>query len=332
MIDHFGTTASGETVNRITLDNSVLRIGVITLGATLQDVRLANLPRGLTLGSERLADYEKDGPLYYFGGIAGPVANRIRKARAEFDGGTLTFEANGLGGHCLHGGDAGLHRKLWEIESATDTRLVLSTVAADGEGGFPGNRRWEAEFVLGEGADLTLRLRAETDAPTPMNLANHSYWNLGDAPDFHGHTLQIHADSMLLTDDTDIATGDILDVTDTPFDFRKPQILSAEDVLDNNFCLGSARGALEPACSLAGPDGLRMDVETTEPGLQVYDARHLPVDGTAGHDGRRYGPRCGIAIEAQFWPDALSHTSFPSIRMEPGDAWEQVTRFSFVQT
>ncbi|MDV7143902.1 aldose epimerase family protein [Tropicimonas sp. TH_r6] len=324
----FGSLKDGRPVERITLSNDQLSASILTLGATLQDLRLAGLERSLTLGSETVADYEPEGGLHYFGAIVGPVANRIYHARCEFDGKTLEFDANGLGGHVLHGGAAGLHHKLWTVEDATETRLLLSCEATDGEGGFPGNRRFEAEFLL-EGAALTLKLRAETDAPTLVNLANHSYWNLGAAEDFHGHVLQIDAEHFLPCDDTDIATGEVVPVDGTAMDFRAPRALTAEDAIDNNFCLSDTRRPLSAAGSLARPDGICLTVETTEPGLQIYDTRHISPEGTLGLDGRIYRPRAGVAIEAQFWPDAPNKPGFPPIRMEPGEDWEQVTRFSF---
>ncbi|NDR59171.1 aldose epimerase family protein [Aliiruegeria sabulilitoris] len=326
--EHFGTLKDGRTVERITLENDAIRASIITLGATLQDLRMAGLDRPLTLGSSNVADYEDGGGLHYFGAIVGPVANRISKARTVFDGRELQFDANGLGGHVLHGGAAGLHHKLWQVEETTQTRLLLSTTAEDGEGGFPANRRFEAEFTL-DGANLTLRLRVETDAPTLMNLANHSYWNLGDSDDFHGHKLQIDADTYLPCDETDIATGEIRKVAGTALDFRSGRELTASDSIDNNFCLSDQRMPLRPVGSLTGPDGVRLGIETTEPGLQIYDTRHLPPEGVPGHGGKVYRPRAGVAIEAQFWPDAPTHPAFPSIRMEPGETWEQTTRFTF---
>ncbi|SDI32968.1 aldose epimerase family protein [Aliiruegeria lutimaris] len=328
--DPFGSLKDGRPVERITLENDAIRASIITLGATLQDLRMAGCDRPLTLGSNTVTDYEDGGDLHYFGAIVGPVANRIYKARTVFDGRELQFDANGLGGHVLHGGAAGLHHKLWQVEEATQTRVLLSATAEDGEGGFPGNRRFEAEFVL-EGAGLTLKLRAETDAPTLMNLANHSYWNLGDKDDFHGHQLQIDADTYLPCDDTDIATGEIRDVAGTEMDFRIARALTSDDVIDNNFCLSEQRVPLRQVGSLTGPDGVRLGIETTEPGLQIYDTRHLPAEGVPGHDGKVYRPRAGVAIEAQFWPDAPTHPTFPAIRMEPGEAWEQTTRFTFSQ-
>ena len=205
------------------------------------------------------------------------------------------------------------------------------TAASDGEGGLPGNRRWEAEFTLGDGPRFTLCLRAESDAPTLMNLANHSYWNLSGSPDFHGHRLQIDAERVLLADGDAMVTGESIPVAGSPLDFSTERVLTAGDHFDNNYCLAEARGPLRDVARLSAPDGLRMSVSTTEPGLQIYDARHMDADGVAGHDGRRFGPRCGVAIEAQFWPDAPNQPAFPSIRMEPGEPWEQVTRFAFDQ-
>ncbi len=327
----FGHLKDGRPVERITLANEQMCASILTLGATLQDLRLAGLDRPLTLGSEKIEDYEPEGGLHYFGCIVGPVANRIYHARCPFEGETLEFEPNGFGGHVLHGGAAGIHHKLWTVEEATGTRLLLSCEAADGEGGFPGNRRFEAEFLL-DGAALVLKLRARTDAPTLVNLANHSYWNLGATEDFHGHVLQVDAESYLPCDETSIATGEIRPVAGTMMDFRTPRALTAEDDIDNNFCLSQARRPLSPAGSLTGPDGVRLAVETTEPGFQVYDTRHLPPEGIPGLDGRLYRPRAGVAIEAQFWPDAPNKPDFPQIRLEPGKDWEQVTRFTFTRS
>ncbi|PRY22597.1 aldose 1-epimerase [Aliiruegeria haliotis] len=324
----FGTTAFGTEVERITLANADLQASILTYGATLQDVRLTGLDRPLTLGSDRLAEYEPGGALQFFGPIAGPVANRIRNARAELDGRELAFDANGAGGHCLHGGSAALHIKVWDVAEVTETRLHLTTHSPDGEGGFPGNRRWDAHFTL-DGSTLTLTFRVETDAPSLVNLANHSYWNLGPAATFDGHILQIDADHYLPADENDLATGEMIAVDGTRYDFRTPRALGPSDVLDNNFCLAEARRAIRPVGRLTGPDGVAMGIETTEPGLQIYDAKGMSSPGASGHDHRRYGPRCGLAVEAQFWPDAPNNPAFPSIRVAPGDAWEQVTRFTF---
>lgn len=326
--ESFGTTADGEEVTRVILDNGTLRVCLLTLGATLQDVRLAGLDRPLTLGGERVADYVLGGPLHYFGAIVGPVANRIRDARTELDGRSLKFDPNGAGGHVLHGGEMGLNHKIWDIEAADETRVLFATAAPDGEGGFPGNRRFTAEFRL-DGAALLMTLGAETDAPTLVNLANHSYWNVGGGADFHGHLLQIDAERWLPTDETNRPTGEIRAVAGTPMDFRTPRALTAADAIDHNFCLADSRRALTEVASLTGPDGTRLDIATTEPGLQIYDTRHLPAEGIAGLDGRRYGPRAGVAIEAQLWPDAPTYPEFPSIRLDPGASYEQVTRWSF---
>ncbi len=124
--ESFGTTKDGREVTCVTLDNGTLRASLLTLGATLQDLRLAGLDRPLTLGGTQVSNYEAGGPLHYFGAIVGPVANRIRDAHAELDGRQLEFDHNGKGGHVLHGGSLGLNHKLWEIESADETHVLFS--------------------------------------------------------------------------------------------------------------------------------------------------------------------------------------------------------------
>ncbi|SNT34655.1 aldose epimerase family protein [Tropicimonas sediminicola] len=324
----FGSTRSGTPVERITLNNGAMRASVLTYGATLQSLYLDGLDRSLTLGSPDLAGYAS-GAFGYFGTIVGPVANRIGGATTRFRGRRLDFEPNDAGVNHLHGGSTGLGGKVWQVEAATDTRLLLSCTAADGEGGLPGNRRFEAEFTLGDGLDLTLALRATSDAATLANLCNHSYWNLSGNPTFDGHTLQVAARAYLPTDATALPTGEVRPVDGTPLDFRAARVLSPADVFDTNLCLAEARRTLAPAATLTAPDGLAMTLETTEPGLQLYDARHMPVSGAEGLDGRPCGPRCGIALEAQGWPDAPNKPGFPSIELEAGETSEQVTRFHF---
>lgn len=328
----FGKTRTGETVERITLDNGAISASVLTYGATLQSLHVAGLDRSLTLGSPDLAGYEPGGAFAYFGSIVGPVANRIGGATTMFRGRRLDFEINNAGVNHLHGGSTGLGGKVWNVEAVNQTRLLLSCTAADGEGGMPGNRRFEAEFTLGDGPELTLALRAESDAATLVNLCNHSYWNLSDSTTFDGHILQVAANTYLPNDATALPTGEIRPVDGTPLDFRAPRVLTPTHTFDNNFCLAEARRPLTPAATLTAPDGLAMTLETTEPGLQLYDARHMPTPGAKGLDGRPCGPRCGIALEAQGWPDAPNRPDFPSVELEAGDTSEQVTRFRFSQS
>jgi aldose 1-epimerase len=259
-----------------------------------------------------LASYEA--AWRYHGAIIGPVANRISGALAVIDGQTHRFEANQDNQITLHSGAAGTHSKIWSLGAASDTSATLTIVLPDGEGGFPGLRQITAQFDLSATA-LRLTLTATTDRPTLMNLANHSYWNLDGTPTWSGHRLQIAASSYLPTTDFITPTGQIASVTDTPFDFQdlRPAI-PGRPPLDTNFCVSSRRTALREVLWLQGQSGPRLTLATTEPGVQIYDAR---PDYPA------------LAIEAQFWPDAPNNPSFPPIILLPSDTWQQITEWRF---
>ena len=310
---HFGTTASGQTVEKITLRRGDLQVVILTWGAVVQSVRLAGVPYDLTLGSENLADYE--GALRYHGSVIAPVVNRLTNACAPLGDRTLTLETNFNGKHCLHSGAAGTHLKVWEVLRATKTDCLLALDLPDGEGGFPGNRRIEALFQLAAPASLRLTITSTTDADTLLNATNHSYWNLDGSADFSGHRLQISADAYLPTTADFIPTGEIRPVAGM-FDFRKPQAIAPRQPdLDNCFCLGTMPGPLRDVLVLQGRSGLQLTLATTEPGVQVYDCRH------DGHNA--------IAIEAQRWPDAPNHPGFPPISLAAGETLQQTTEWRF---
>ena len=215
------------------------------------------------------------------------------------------------------------------IAEAEADRAVLRLDLPDGLGGFPGNRRIEAEFTLDGAATLTLRLRAQTDADTLINLANHSYWNLDGSDSIAGHTLRVAADRYLPVDERTVPTGAIADVSDGPFDLRKGRVLEARAIYDTNLCLTDAARALTEVAELTGRSGLRMTLATTEPGLQVYDMGHTDSGTFVGHSGAPYRPFAGLALEAQGWPDAPNHPTFPPVLLRAGARSEQVTQLRF---
>ena len=318
-ITTFGTTAQGQEVRQITLHAGDLTASVLTWGAVLQSVRLAGVAHDLTLGSDRLADYEGD--MRHHGSIIAPVVNRLTAAQAVIDGQLHQFEPNQDGRICLHSGSAGTHLQVWDLVSATASEAVLALDLPDGQGGFPGNRRIEARFTLVAPAALRLAITATTDAPTIFNATNHSYWNLDGRETWDGHTLQITADHYLPADADFVATGEIRAVTGA-HDFRIPRTLSRHDPdLDNCYCLGRNRVALRDVMRLQGQSGLAMVVATTEPGVQLYDGRHATRPG--------HGPYEGLAIEAQGWPDAPNQPDFPAIDLAPGTTLTQITEWRF---
>jgi aldose 1-epimerase len=324
MISHFGSTSAGEPVEAIRLAGGELTAVILTQGAILQDLRLAGVPHSLTLGSDQLAAYE--GPMGFFGAVVGPVANRIGGAQAVVGGRTCRFEAN-EGPNLLHGGASGTWAQNWRIEAASEAEVTLGLSQPDGLGGFPGNREISAHFAL-SGQALTLTLSATTDAPTLINLANHSYWTLDGRPDIAGHSLRVAADRYLPVDAALLPLGPPEPVSGA-FDLRAGRRLDLTEGFDHNFCLADAVRPRSVAAELTGQSGVRMVLETTEPGLQVYDGRGIATAPYPGHAGQPYGPHAGIALEAQRWPDAPAHADYPSIGLVPGESYRQVTRYSF---
>jgi aldose 1-epimerase len=323
----FGTLPDGGDVKRITLVNDRIAASILSFGAILQDVRLAGVPYSVTIGTDDLAGYL--GPMGSCGALIGPVVNRISGAGATLDGWKYVFEANQGDGITRHSGSAGTHRKLWNIDEASDTVLTLSLSLLDGEGGFPGNRMVSARFSL-DGATLELRVIAETDAPTWVNFANHSYWNLDGTETFAGHAIEIAADRSCASGPDSLVTGEIRPVEGTPLDFRQPrEVAPGRPPLDVNLCLADDRREVTEVLTLTGQSGVKLRIATTEPGIQLYDAVNLKAPGFEGHLGRPYAPFAGIAIEAQGWPDAPNNRQFPSIVVRPGERYEQITQYRF---
>ncbi len=323
----FGATDDGTLVRAIRLAHRDLSAVILTRGAILHDVRLAGAPFPLTLGCGRLAAYE--GPFAFAGAIVGPVSNRIGGASAVIDGRTVLFEA-GPSGATLHGGADGTHAQVWRIEEATASEVLLASDLPDGLGGFPGRRRIEARYALTGDATLTLALTATTDAPTLMSLANHSYWNLDGRSDISGHTVAVDADRYMPTTAERMPTGEVRGVAGTSFDLRagaKPMTPGLR--LDTNYCLADAPRPLVRVATLTGQTGLRMTLETTEPGLQVYDGELNDSGNFPGHTGQPYRRWSGMALEPQRWPDAPNNPWAAQVALAPAETYAQTTRWSF---
>jgi aldose 1-epimerase len=318
-IARFEHSSDGREVQRITLAKGDLTIGLLTWGAVLHSVRLAGVPHDLTLGSDRMEDYQ--GAMHYHGPVIAPVANRIGGAQAMIGGRAVQLEAN-QAGHCLHSGSTGAHAQIWDVVNVTDDSATLWLSLPDGLGGFPGNRRVEARFSLTGRATLRLELVATTDTETLWNATSHGYWTLDGAETWAGHSLQIAADHWLPTDADARPTGEIAPVAGSPMDFRtlrRPE--PGNPPLDHCFCLSNGPEPLRDVLILQGASGLRMTVATTEPGVQIYDGR----DGKC--PGR--GPYAALAIETQGWSDAPSYPAFPPITLRPDAPARQITEWRF---
>ena len=310
----FGATPEGEKVERHVLDNGRLRVAVLTYGAVLQRVEVAD-GTNVVLGLDTLEDYLHRSR--YFGAVVGRYGNRIAGARFTLDGREHRLAAND-GAHALHGGVRGFDKRVWDAEPAGPAELRLSRVSPDGEEGYPGELRAEVRYVL-DGDALRLEYRAATDAPTVVNLTNHTYFNLAGAGDVRGHVVAMEADRYLPVDEGKIPTGELAPVAGTPFDFTAPARVDARlgGRYDHCFVLRGRVTVADPA------SGRSMEVTTTEPGVQFYTGHML--DGAA----TPYGPFAGLCLETQRFPDAPNRPDFPSAVLRPGEERVSVTTYRF---
>lgn len=329
----FGTF-KGINISEVTLRSDAgAEAKIMTWGAVVRDLRVPAAPglQRVVLGYETFDHYVEHSP--YFGATVGRVANRIAGGRFAIDSVTYTTALNEKAA-TLHGGPEGLGRRPWSIVAHDRRSVTLAILSQDGEMGFPGCVTALCTYRLCEPATLQVELVATTDQVTPVNLAHHSYFNLDGSPDILDHTLQIEADFYTPLGQDLIPTGEIRRVEGTPFDFRatRPIRWAAADenfFYDINFVLGD-KAALRRAATAASPrNDLALEVWTTEPGLQFYDASYLasPVPGLGG---AAYGKNSGFCLEAQNFPDAVNRPHFPSALLRPGEVYRQLTEYRFI--
>ena len=342
----YGITAAGEAVNEFTLENTAgMRVTIITFGGIITGVHVPDR-RGqlanVALGFDRLAYYEGDHP--YFGAITGRYANRIAGGKFTLDGVDYQLPLND-GSNSLHGGKKGFDKRIWRARDLGGNRLELAYTSAAGEEGFPGELEATVSYSLDDANGLRIDYRATTDAPTIVNLTNHSYFNLrGEGSGaIEGHILRLNASQYTPTDASQIPTGQIESVDGTPFDFRAPKVIAAglrathpQIVLaqgyDHNFVLdrgGIRDGELALAATVYEPrSGRRMAVWTTEPGIQFYSGNFL--DGAlVGGGGRAYRQGDGLALETQHFPNSPNEPGFPSTVLRPGEVYTSATVYRF---
>ena len=346
----FGATVDGRTAELFTLTNGHgIRITLTNYGGIITSLRTPDRSGrfdDIVLGYDNLAGYLHDSP--YFGAIVGRYGNRIARGRFTLDGTTYRLAINN-GPNSLHGGLRGFDKVIWgarPFQNQEGTGVALDYTSPDMEEGFPGTLRAHVTYTLTEDDRLIVDYQATTDKATPVNLTQHSYWNLAGSArrDVLGHELTINADSMTPVDSTLITTGEISSVTGTPFDFRTPVAIGARvdqrqnaqirygNGYDHNFVLnrgGASPDALVRAAHVVEPSsGRTMDILTTEPGLQFYSGNFL--DGSiAGKGGNVYHFRYGLALETQHYPDSPNHQNFPSTILRPGEQYHTRTVFKF---
>lgn len=333
-VSKFGTMPDGSTVEAITIAANGIEAKVLTVGATLADLIVSTPtgPRSIVLGFNDLDAYLAHGG--YFGAIAGRCANRIAGGRFLLDGQEYQLDLNEGGRTHLHGGANGFFRRNWTVIDASETSVLLGLTSPDGDQGYPGKVAITCRYSVDAG-QLRIALGASTDAPTMVNLATHAYFNLDGTGSILDHRLKIAAEAYTPVDTQSIPTGEVLAVDATRFDFREMRpVRNAPDgehrPYDHNFVL-AMQPAPEPwhAARLEGPhSGIRLDLWTTEPGLQFYDGVHLPVAQPlrGGIEPVRHGALC---LEPQRFPDAIHHPHFPSAVLRPGEVYSQVTEYRF---
>ncbi len=336
----YGNLPDGREVTRFVLDNGKgMVMEVINYGAIITSLRVPDKnhdPGDVVLGFDNLEGYLGDHP--YFGAMVGRVCNRIGGSRFELDGNEYNLSANEGENH-LHGGTSGFDRKLWTPSTRRtpeQVSLKLGYESPDGEEGYPGNLMTEVEYSLNERNELAILCRAATDKPTHVNLTNHSYFNLNNCQGtIHRHELFVDAGLCTELDAASIPTGRILEVDNTPYDFRMAtpigeRIEEVEPGYDINYVVTmEPRGKeLRRVAALRDPDSGRvMEVLTTLPGVQLYTSNH--IDHIEGKGGVPYKKHCAVCLETQYFPDTPNQPAFPSTRLHPGEEYHEVTIYRF---
>ncbi len=339
-VDPFGTMPDGTPVQIYTLTSARRLIARITdYGATVTELHVpdrAGRLRDVVLGFDNLPQYLRGHP--YFGCTVGRVANRIARGRFSLDGVDYALAPNN-GPHHLHGGLVGFDKACWRGEPLVGPAIGVrfTHVSPDGDQGYPGRLEVAVVVSLTEADELVFDYTATTDRATPINLTNHSYFNLAGEGDILGHELELAAARYTPTDATLIPTGELREARGTPFDFTRPTAIGVRlDQLgrnpngyDDNFVLDRSAPGLLLAARVHEPRSRRtMEMRTTTPGVQLYTANYF--DGSlTGKRGIAYAPHAGFTLEAQHFPDSVNHPDFPSIILRPGQTYRQTTSYRF---
>jgi len=337
----FGKLPDGAQIEFFTLTNARgTTAKIITYGATLQSLQVpdkAGKFGDVVLGFDDLSGYLAPHP--YFGATVGRFANRIAKGKFTLDGKEYTLALND-GPNTLHGGREGFSRKVWKaeiVQGAGVASVQFTYISPDGEEGFPGTLKTTVVYTLTADDQLKIDYTATTDKATPLNLTNHSYFNLAGGGDILAHVLQLNADKYTPVDSTLIPTGKLAPVKGTPLDFTQPtpvgariaQLTGNPGGYDHNLVLNGENGKLKWAARLSDPaSGRSLEVWTTEPGVQFYTGNFL--DGTIkGKGGALCKKHAALCLETQHYPDSVNRPNFPTTILRPGAVFYQESIYKF---
>jgi aldose 1-epimerase len=342
MKENYGTV-DGKPVYLFTLSNkNGITFKITNYGGIITHILVPdkNGKMGdIALGYDSLKGYLEATP--YFGAIVGRYANRIAKGRFVLDGKSYQLAVNN-GNNTLHGGIKGFDKVVWEASESSDSAgvsLILTYLSKDGEEGYPGNLSVKVTYTLSNKDEFTTLIEATTDKATPVNLCNHSYFNLSECDtNILGHLLTINADRFTVVNDELIPTGELRPVTGTPMDFTTSHLIGQRidqvpgappGGYDHNYVLLKNPSELSLAAILEDPvSGRRLDILTTQPGVQFYSGNFL--DGTiTGKGGKKYQKHWGLCLETQHFPDSPNQTKFPNTILKPGEKYSETTVYKF---
>jgi aldose 1-epimerase len=297
----------------------------------------------IVLGYDNVEGYVKNNP--FFGAIIGRYGNRIGKARFSLGGKEYSLSVND-GPNCLHGGAKGFDKVVWnsrEIQRNDAVGVEFTYISKDGEQGFPGNLNATVVYWLTNKNEFAIEYAAATDKETVVNMTQHNYWNLSgeNSGDILSHELTIYADTYTPGDAGLIPTGELASIKGTPMDFTRPTMIGARigadfeplrfgKGYDHNWALNrkSSDGLAPAALVFDRKSGRRMEVLTTEPGIQFYSGNHL--DGSIiGKQGKPYALRNGLCLETQHFPDSPNKPAFPTTLLKPGQQYKSMTTYKF---
>ncbi|HLO91792.1 MAG: aldose epimerase family protein [Chloroflexota bacterium] len=327
-----------------TLVDDLIEVRIMTYGGIVMEIKVPDKDgkmTDVTLGFSNPSDYVKskymnDCP--YFGAIIGRYANRIKNGKFQINEHEYNLDKNNGKNH-LHGGYRGFDKVIWEdeiIDYFESKALKLSYVSEDGDQGYPGQLRVEVTYYIESGNAFGIDFRATSNATTPINLTWHGYFNLSGEGNGHilEHELQINAAQLTEVNTEGIPTGNILNVSNTPFDFMTPHTIGSriKDTpigYDHNyvrFLYGDIPRVIASAHSPV--TGIRMTVWTTQPGVQFYSANFLDAKFT-GKSGTLYGAYSGFCLETQHFPDSVNNPHFPKTLLEAGEIFQESTIYRF---